>query len=561
MIDQLFAPSFSKADYSVGLRTSGESHGVVMTKPHIVSLILDMAGYLPENRLEKLTLLEPSCGKGAFVIEAANRLIQSVQKSGLDPTTLTNSIFATDLDHLHVDETKSNLRQKLVEWDLDSLTADMLVESWIVESDFLLQNFHHQTFDIVVGNPPYIRIEQLSRPLLAEYRCRFESMSDRADLYVPFIEKSLSLLKPKGSLTFICADRWTTNKYGARLRKFITRNYGVRTYIHLDHDAGFETEVSAYPAIFTVANEPQTTTRVIQLGNAEASQTETLARAFRSGMGLDASSTLYPTWFQGDEPWIMIGPDHLDSLKSLESRFQPLEETGDTRIRIGIATGADKVYIVDREIDIEPSRLVPLLQRRDLQNGRTHQPEKCVINTSEPSGKTINLDDYPRLKKYFEANLDHLKRRHVAVKDPERWFKTIDRLHDVLVTEQKLIIPDIAGSTEVFLEEGKSYPHHNLYFITSTNWNLEVLGGLLSSRVALFFIWSYAVKMRGGYLRFQAQYLRKIRVPQPKQIPPILQRKIAKAFRARDFIKLDDLSITAYGLDALPEFPFKDTRY
>jgi hypothetical protein len=68
-----------------------------------------------------------------------------------------------------------------------------------------------------------------------------------------------------------------------------------------------------------------------------------------------------------------------------------------------------------------------------------------------------------------------------------------------LVSVPKLLIPDIAGSNEVVFEQGHYHPHHNLYFVVSDVWDIEVLGGLLSSRMALFFVWSYAVKMRGGY--------------------------------------------------------------
>jgi hypothetical protein len=129
-----------------------------------------------------------------------------------------------------------------------------------------------------------------------------------------------------------------------------------------------------------------------------------------------------------------------------------------------------------------------------------------------------------------------------------------------LVTKPKLLIPDIAGANEVAYDEGRFYPHHNLYFVTSDSWNLEVLGGLLSSRVALFFVWSYAVKMRGGYLRFQAQYLRRIRLPAPDSLTPALQASIKKAFRQHAFAKLDGLALDAYGLTTLPVFDFVDTR-
>jgi hypothetical protein len=75
-----------------------------------------------------------------------------------------------------------------------------------------------------------------------------------------------------------------------------------------------------------------------------------------------------------------------------------------------------------------------------------------------------------------------------------------------------------------------------------------------------FFVWSYAVKMRGGYLRFQAQYLRRIRVPRPETLPQKLQREIHEAFRHRDLAALDTLALRAYGLDNLPTFDFVDTR-
>jgi hypothetical protein len=129
-----------------------------------------------------------------------------------------------------------------------------------------------------------------------------------------------------------------------------------------------------------------------------------------------------------------------------------------------------------------------------------------------------------------------------------------------LVSKPKLLIPDIAGANEVVLETGRFHPHHNLYFATSESWDMEVLGALLSSRVALFFVWSYAVKMRGGYLRFQAQYLRRIRVPNPAAIPAKLAKSLAAAFRKRDFGQIDALALKAYALAELPAFPFVDSR-
>ena len=100
-----------------------------------------------------------------------------------------------------------------------------------------------------------------------------------------------------------------------------------------------------------------------------------------------------------------------------------------------------------------------------------------------------------------------------------------------LTDKPKLYIADIKNILDPVLDTGETYPHHNLYFIQSDVWNLEVLGGLLISAIGQFFVASYGVRMRGGYFRFQAQYLRRIRVPDPKTLTKAQANALVKAFR------------------------------
>ena len=99
------------------------------------------------------------------------------------------------------------------------------------------------------------------------------------------------------------------------------------------------------------------------------------------------------------------------------------------------------------------------------------------------------------------------------------------------------------------LEPGGCYPHHNLYYVVSDQWDMEVLGGILLSKVAQAFIEAYCVRMRGGTLRFQAQYLRQIRVPHLDQISVDLQKALRAAFRARDSNAATTAACAAYGVD------------
>jgi hypothetical protein len=106
-----------------------------------------------------------------------------------------------------------------------------------------------------------------------------------------------------------------------------------------------------------------------------------------------------------------------------------------------------------------------------------------------------------------------LAARHVAQRTRASWYRTIDRVYPELTGTPKLLIPDIKGEPMVVLDEGQFYPHHNLYHVTSSTWDLRALATVLRSSIAVLFVSTYCVKMSGGFLRFQAQYLRRIRIP------------------------------------------------
>jgi hypothetical protein len=89
--------------------------------------------------------------------------------------------------------------------------------------------------------------------------------------------------------------------------------------------------------------------------------------------------------------------------------------------------------------------------------------------------------------------------------------------------------------------------------VVSDDWDLRVLGGLLLSDVAGLFIEAYSVRMRGGFLRFQAQYLRRIRVPDIDSIDPRTAAALTDAFEHRDRPEATRLALPLYGLDDLPK--------
>jgi len=233
----------------------------------------------------------------------------------------------------------------------------------------------------------------------------------------------------------------------------------------------------------------------------------------------------------------------------LESRFPPLEDPAmGTRVGIGVATGCDDVYITTDSEVVEPDRLLPLLLARDTTTGKADWSGHYLVNPWNGEG-LVDLAAYPRLRAHLAANEQRLRTRHVARKRPHAWYRTIDRVDPALRGREKLLLPDIKARSNPVLDEGKTYPHHNLYFVVSDAWDLEVLGGLLLSDVANVVIGAYCVKMRGGTYRFQAQYIRRMRVPNPADIDGATRLRLAAAFQARDREAATDLAARVFGVD------------
>jgi hypothetical protein len=258
-------------------------------------------------------------------------------------------------------------------------------------------------------------------------------------------------------------------------------------------------------------------------------------------------------WFSGSDPWPCVSPERLALLKRLEAKFAPLEdEATGTRVRIGVATGADKVFLTKDPNLVEPGRLLPIVMGPDTVSGRIEWSGNYLVNPWEADGSLVDLERYPRLRDYLEGHRDALSSRHTAQKTPERWYKTIDKVTHELTGREKLLIPDIKGGAHPVLDPGGYYPHHNLYFVVSDAWDLRVLGGLLLSRMGQLFVECYAVRMSGGYLRFQAQYLRRIRVPAQDDISAEQADRLRRAFDERDVEGATAVAMDVYGIERIP---------
>jgi len=514
-------------DASQVAQLDAKSRGAVFTKPSVVEFMLDLVGYTADKDLWTSGLLEPSCGSGQFLSAVTRRLVSAWRRSDLSDTVLDKAICAVELDQSTLCQARESLVDFLLAQGFSPESAHRLVGAWLTNGDFLTTPIDRQ-FDFVVGNPPYIRQELLPPKRLATYRRLYPTMVGRADVYVAFFEKSLRLLKPGGMSCLICSDAWTRNDYGRELRKLVTDQYALRAYVDMYGLDAFETGVGAYTSITVIERGAVGLVRTVTPRSTDTAELNRLSQLMRDDT---ATTQLVPAPTRGDGPWLLRGNRSQDTVRELEARLPTLEQAG-CRVGIGVATGADSVFVGPYDqLPVEASRKLPLAMSRDLSGGQLLWHGLGVVNPWADNGGLVSLGDYPLLASYLEPHRDRLSRRHTAKEDPTaRWYKTIDRITPALTGQPKLLVPDIRGDGDaIAYDDGKLYPHHNLYHITSQTWDLRALQALLRSGLARLFVDSYAVKIGGGYLRFQAQYLRRIRIQTWNGIDIKLQAQLHQA--------------------------------
>lgn len=511
--------------------------GVVYTREWVVQLMLDLVGYAANEDLGADTIVEPGCGDGAFLTQIVARLIDSASRHARDLASLHHAIRACDVDPAALVKARDRVRTQLHDAGVPPQPAEALVNSWIIEADFLLDDLGIQA-RWVVGNPPYVRVEEANADTYKKYRARWSTMSGRADLYIGFFEAGLKMLKPGGELCFICADRWMHNQYGSALRKYVIENHSMRLLLEVHESDVFDAQVAAYPAVTVMRRAEQEMTALATARSTfdgeAAARFIAWWRGDRTQSSTDEAFTAATIEgrFQANSSWPSGPPERLLLIANLEQRYPSLVEVG-IKVGVGIATGADKVYVVSGEPDIEPDLLKRAIGPADILDGHVAWRGRLLISPWVDN-QLAPLESYPRLKRYFESTQDVVKARYVAKRNAKTWWRTIDRPPADEYVGPKLVVADINDRIEPVLDRDGYWPLHSAYFITSDTWDLEVLGGYLLSDVAAAFVEAYSVKMANGHLRISAQYLKKIRLPPYAELTPDDRAGLAGAFHARD---------------------------
>ncbi len=524
---------------------SENEHGVVYTKRWVVDMILDLVGYIPGTGISDRIIVEPSCGCGAFMTAIAERLADEIRPSG-NWEKLRRAAAGFDIDPDSIATCAGAVIQALINGGCPEANAQEIAHEWLHCADFILDDV--PVCDFIVGNPPYVRSTDINREKRSAYCKALRSMTAGCDLYVGFFDRGLDVLRPGGQLCFICADRWLQNAYGRRLRQRVGSEYNLETVVRMHGVDAFEDEVDAYPSVTLVRNAPAVGR--LKFVNCSLDFSEYDVATVLNWLNQPSGDLLTERFeaFEIERPKLEecypLGNSKLvEFVTRAREKLPCLEEAG-IRLGIGVATGCDDVFITDNEHLVEPDRMMPLFYMRDHRRGDIKG--RWLVNPWGADNDLVNLNRYPRLQAYFETHRSRLQRRHVAQKNPSAWYRTIDKVVPNLVDRELLLMPDMSMQPDPILSKGY-YPHHNCYWISSDEWDLRALGGLLMAETTRNFIDALGVKMRGGTLRFQAQYLRLVHLPRYDQLNDFIRNGLMTAFEKKDRDAATYFAELAYG--------------
>ena len=429
--------------------------------PKLVRRVLDNIGWTAKADLAAANLLDPAAGAGAFVVEAAVRLVKSLRHHGIEPKIkhLRERILAFELVADEAAKARQAVVDILVRLGLHQATARAAAAAWIKTADFLLAELEPQRFTHVAGNPPYVRWAKVPCTLRLAYERVLPDTVARGDLLLPFLDRAFFLLAQNGRCGFVCSDRWRYAVYARAFRAKWRDRIDFESKPAEEPTEAFDRHVYVYPDILTASlrSSPKPPSR--------------------------------PRRKQGET----------------------LRELGCT-VRVGPALGLTRAFVVQPdETPVERELLHPWVDTDEVGTSEVAWRGQRVIVTSDADGNLIDLEAYPRLRAHLEKHRERLKRRYI-VRQGAVWYRTIDRIVPEDWSAPKLLVPELAKVPRAVMDRSGAIPSHGIYCIFPPNGELEAIHDRLADGKLAEALAPIAPKVKGTYTRCYRKFLMQIRV-------------------------------------------------
>jgi len=521
---------------------------------------------LPEhpNSLRSIRILDPACGSGLFLLKAYEILADCWQRANgsFDKKDakhiLENCLFGIDIDKRAVSATKTHLLQKASLYESDSAFLDKNIivgdALSIAHPSTLIPMHNHTTdelspggifskhsFDCVIGNPPYVRIQNTPSEKRGCYTSSYTTATGRFDVSTLFIELSEYLLKENGRFGFIVSNKVLSTAGAKGLRRFLLARFNIEEIVDLSDTKLFAAAVLpmiliasrpgkncnriAYSSVTeshdVTANALPTDDVLHLLDNSEIpfeANVLVAKRVFRlQRFYVDATSLRTKVWtFHNERQNRILSKIHQNSVCTLRDITK--------KISVGLKTTADDIFIKQMTEDfikqkrLEAELIFPVLESHNVNRWTYSWDRQCDLFVLYPHIEQnrkvipVELDAYPQIKEYLEANRTRLESRTYLIKSGRRWYEIWVHQSPSDFSKRKIITPDISSCNRFAFDNKGFYVNGTCFYIILTDESdasyYSVLGLLNSKVIEYFHKISSGNSLYAKRFRYWASYIK-----------------------------------------------------
>ena len=394
-------------------------------------------------------------------------------------------------------------------------------------------------FDIVIGNPPYLRIQGIrnSNSDFADYLvANYNSATGSFDLYVAFVERALQLISSNGIVNFIMPVKWTNAAFGKGLRDVVSKQKAAKKIINFSEYQVFN--ASTYTGLQWFKPNSDCL-EYYELDRNLESNIE--LKSYLENLSKDTSSIVNTDKLNKDT-WVLASSEVSKLLNKLNEQPLRLEDVFE-KIFQGIATSKDDVYFIydctetqstitgeskqlNKRVTIEKGLVKPLLKGEDVHRYDNLSSNRYVIFPYKLENGTANLYAEEELKLLFPNGYAYLKECETLLRGREKgrlkndiyWYRYIYPKNLTLFQSPKLVAPEISlGGNFSYDGNGQFYSTTTIYgyiMKESCNVSYETLMAILNSKLCWWFMSNTGTVLAQGYYRYKPAYLKPLPIPQ-----------------------------------------------
>ncbi|MDQ3100601.1 MAG: Eco57I restriction-modification methylase domain-containing protein, partial [Bacteroidota bacterium] len=529
-----------------------------------------------------LTICDPACGSGAFLNEALNFLIaehryvdelqakllgHSIRFIDIGDHILERNIHGVDINEESVEIAKLSLwlRTATRGRKLNDLSGNIKCGNSLISDPAVAGNkafdwqkefpqvFDKGGFDVVIGNPPYLRVQGLRENFELEskfFEKNFKTATGRFDIYVLFIERSYGLVGKDGRVSFILPHKFLVSDFGHGTRQWLLDNKATESLIHFGSNMVFD-DASTYTCILTLSKDNDAI-RYKQLDPSEVmnpTSFETLSivglsskpwnlQGAQSGLVLEKIhrfKTRVSDIFRGVFQGVVSGDNkafYLADCHKTGNRIEGYSEA--VGARVSLEASICKQVVTGKEIGrygLRDSSNFIIYPYRETDKGTTLIPEDQLVK------------EFPECYKYFNSIRQRLETRGSQSMAYPTWYSLWNFRSIGMLESPKILTPDVCyGGSMYYDEQGQYYFNDTSYglILKAKNEDYWRWLAILNSSVCWYYLQSTSSELRGGYFRFKSKYVLPFPLPELQGKPAEELSKLARS-RSNDTSAFNEL--------------------